>query len=207
MSTLGLAFEAEDGVLTAPMQRVNDANASGSAYVASPTANSGTVSFTFSVPITTEYRVWVRTYGADATHDSFHIDLDGDGEPTCDTDGDTTCPHIFDVGEQIQPCEDRAGQFCNYSSAHGAFWWNILNDRITDTCGVCSSSNFIERRLVLAAGNHTLKFRQREPDARLDKFIITSNLEYEPATIETQPAIPRAGSKPLRVRPAPTVTP
>lgn len=177
----GSSFAFANCQITAPMVLTTGVADYPGSYVSSPTGEQGLVTCPFTITQAGEYRVWLKTYGVDSTHDSFYVDVDGDGEPTCDTDGDTTCPHVFDNTEQIQPCEEQAGQSCNYQALRGVVFWNPLNDRVVDTCGLCTAANFVERRLTLGTGAHTIKFRQRDPDARLYYAIITNDPNFTPS--------------------------
>lgn len=140
--------------------------------------------------------MWLKTYGLDPTHDSFFIDVDGDASPACVTDGNTTCVHIFDNAEQRQPCEVVEGQSCTYSRFE-SIWWNPLNDRSAGSCGACTGS-FVERRLTLTAGQHTITFRQRDPDARLYYAILTTDVNFEPSDPQPTPTPAPIGPGPVR---------
>jgi hypothetical protein len=158
-------------------------------YASSSDADDGMATCTFTVPTTTTYRVWVKTYGPSSTEDSFYIDVNDDGSPRncgggsdncCTTSENTTCTNIFDVAEQIQPCTGDPNITCQLVTFRSEPWFNPLNDRTSDSCGVCTSANFVERRLDLTAGTNTIKFRQRDANARLYYVIVTSDLGYEP---------------------------
>lgn len=177
---------------TAPMVSTADASQFPGNYTSSATDNQGKVVCPFVVPTSTNYRVWFKVYASDATSDSYYIDVDGDTVTPNDcmnrTDrNDTLCPHIFDVGEQIQPCEAAdQGQTCfrntSWLGTGGVgYWWNPLNDRTVQNCGACLASNAVERRLFLTAGTHTISFRSREKNARAYYIIVTSDFSYVPA--------------------------
>lgn len=188
--------------VTSPMVLTTGVSDFPGSYVSSPTTGQGLVTCTFSVSTAGTYRVWLKTYGLDFGHDSFYIDVDGDGEPTCDTDGDSGCPHIFDNAEQIQPCENQQGQFCNSTNSWAKVWWNPLNDRTAQSCGLCTGSFAIERRLTLSAGTHTIKFRQRDPDARLYYAILTTDLNFTPSDPPSATPTPGSGRCPAGMCPA-----
>lgn len=179
--------------LTAPMVLTADtANGFASSYASSPVANSGMVACTFNITVEGDYRVHLRTYGADTTHDSFFVDMDGDA-PLCTTDLNTTCQSIFDNAEQRQPCtDDGTGQFCTYVVQRGEWIWNPLNLR-NSACGVCAG-NFSEKQYHLTVGTHVITFRQRDADARLAYMIITANQSYDPsAPVPTPTPTPAGG--------------
>lgn len=72
-------FEAESGQLTEPMSAIADANVSGGKYIASGTANSGSASYTFTVPVSGEYVIWCRVLAPKDGQDSFTVAID-DGQ-------------------------------------------------------------------------------------------------------------------------------
>jgi len=180
---LSFAFDASQCTVTAPMVLTTGVGEFPGSYIATTVAEQGRVTCAFTVPTggAGTYRMWVRTYAPDATKDSFYINLDGDGDPICSTDGNTTCPHKFDIGDQIQPCFPEQGQSCNPTTLWGQPGsWNPLNDRSTGTCGACTGTVGIERRLNLTEGTHQIVFRGREAGAQLSYVIITNNMDFEP---------------------------
>lgn len=67
-------IEAEDGILSPPMEKVFNANASGGAYVQVPEGtgvNAGKVTFTVYLPISGTFYLWARGLGPSGTSDSF----------------------------------------------------------------------------------------------------------------------------------------
>jgi len=72
-------FEAESGQLSEPMSAIADANVSGGKYIASGTANSGSASYTFTVPVSGEYVIWCRVLAPKDGQDSFTVAID-DGQ-------------------------------------------------------------------------------------------------------------------------------
>ncbi len=67
-------LEAEQGILTPPMEKAFDMNASGGAYVHVPEgtgANAGKVSFTVYLPVSGTFYLWGRGLGPSGTSDSF----------------------------------------------------------------------------------------------------------------------------------------
>jgi hypothetical protein len=59
----------------------------------------------------------------------------------------------------------------------------------------------------LSAGNHTLKFRYREINTKLDKVLITSDLGYVPSGMGPGAGGGAATATPLPPTPTPTATP
>src|SRR6267142_1162845 len=78
------SLEAESGNVASPMIIASDSLASAGQYVSSATANSGTVSITFSVPTTGTYYAWGRVLAPNSSSDSFYVSMDGGAEDTYD---------------------------------------------------------------------------------------------------------------------------
>jgi hypothetical protein len=75
------------------MQDGTDARAYGGEYVSSPTASSGSTTFTISVPVHYDYVVWARVKAVDDTHDSFYVRVDGGTEDIFDAAQGTQGPN------------------------------------------------------------------------------------------------------------------
>lgn len=206
------AFEFEDCQIVSPAAIVSNVDASGGRYVTSSTADSGKVVCPFHVSAAGVYAFWTRVYSEDGTHDALYIDIDGDslsGCATCMDNGNTSNPHVFDTAESKQPCSgDPDGNNCQVEQRWAGWIWNRVNDE-TATCGLCSG-NATQRLFTLTAGNHILTFRWKDAasstaGAKLDKAIITPNLDYDPGNIEQAPGTPGITKpRPVRVRPLPT---
>ena len=180
---LSFAFNSTQCTVTAPMVLTTGAGDFPGSYISTTVAEQGLAACSFTVPAggAGTYRMWIRTYAPDAQHDSFYVNIDGDGDPICSTDGDTSCPHKFDIGNQVQPCIPEAGQSCNPTTLWGQQGaWNPLNDRSTGTCGACTGTVGIERQLSLTAGTHQIVFRGREAGAELSYVIVTNDMNFEP---------------------------
>jgi hypothetical protein len=87
-----LTVEAESGTLVAPMAMTTNTLASGGAYVSSPIASSGSVTYNVNIPATDTYVVWCRVLAADATSDSFTVLVDGTAADTFDAAENTWSP-------------------------------------------------------------------------------------------------------------------
>jgi hypothetical protein len=144
-------LEAESGRLTAPLQLVNDLDASGGRGVtvaagndskAAPPAN-GQVALSFDVASAGSYRVWARVIAPTTSDDSFWVRMDG-------------------------------GAWTNWNGiALGPRWhWDSVHDAANGNQQVT---------YALAAGAHTLTFAYREDGARLDKVLVTSDATFVPA--------------------------
>ncbi|HWH68264.1 MAG TPA: Ig-like domain-containing protein, partial [Candidatus Sulfotelmatobacter sp.] len=97
-----LPFEAEAGSLVAPMSVLSNPQASGSAYIASATANQGSVTFTVNITVPGTYYAWCNVLAPAYSSDSFFVSVDSGAED------------IFDAAE---------GTWAN------AWQWSRLNGR------------------------------------------------------------------------------
>ncbi len=77
-------IEGEAPTVTAPMTKVNSGACFGGQYIQTATANSGTGSWSFSVPSSGTYYVWGRVHAVDANHDSFFVKMDSGAEDIYD---------------------------------------------------------------------------------------------------------------------------
>lgn len=177
---LSLTFEGESCAISAPMVKTNDATVYGGQYVSSPTTSNGQAVCTVVVPSTGTYYAWARTYSLDSTHDSFYIDVDADGSPNCVTDGNTTCTHIFDTASNKTP------DACVLERNWGGWAWNRINDRGGVGDG-CATGEGARRVFSLTAGSHAFTFRQRDPDTRLDRVMLTTDSTFEPSDSSLTP--------------------
>lgn len=74
-------IEAEDGVITPPMEVVTDTTASGDQYVRVPktaTSDNGAVRLTFTAPLTRWYTFQARTWAPDETSNALRVQVDND---------------------------------------------------------------------------------------------------------------------------------
>lgn len=80
-------------MLAGPMTSALDGGAFGGKYVSSSVADSGTGTWTFSVPSAGTYVVWCRVKSPDATQDSFFVKMDSGAEDVYDTAEGTWSPN------------------------------------------------------------------------------------------------------------------
>jgi hypothetical protein len=66
------------------MSKVTAGGCFGGQYIQTATANSGTGSWSFSVPSSGTYYVWGRVHAVDADHDSFFVKMDSGTEDIYD---------------------------------------------------------------------------------------------------------------------------
>jgi hypothetical protein len=68
--------EAEAADLAGPMEILPGTQAYGGWYITSETANSGTATWHFTIPVTGNYVVWCRVHAIDSDHDAFDVRAD-----------------------------------------------------------------------------------------------------------------------------------
>lgn len=84
-SRFAMNLEAELSEITGPVTVVASAATSHGNYTVGQTADSGTMSFTFSVPAAGNYWIWSRILSANSASDSYYVSIDGQGEDIFDT--------------------------------------------------------------------------------------------------------------------------
>lgn len=146
-------IEAESGTIQAPMTISADPAASGGQYVVTPNGNgqAGSVTLQFTVQTGGSYKIWGRCKTPSGTDDSFFISVDGGTE------------FLWDVFQGIPS---------------GNQWeWDEVSHRGNGT-GTSPEINPVI--FQLDPGTHTLLIRTREDGTRLDKILITNNLNFVP---------------------------
>ena len=150
-STVSVWPEAESGTITAPMQVLGDATASGGQYIrvaagnnsqaAAPATGHSVIPFSVSAPGT--YKIWGRVKVATNANDSFWVRVDG-------------------------------GAWTNWNSIPiGTSWhWDDVHD--------AAAGNAV-KTYSLAAGSHTLTIAYREEGTQLDRLLITNDLAQVPS--------------------------
>jgi len=148
--TTNVCFEAESGVIVAPMEVQDDPTASGGKSVIASANNAGSVTWTFDVATAGTYVIWCRIVATNEGTDSFFASIDGGSAIEYDTswqNGTTT------VGPQWQ--------------------WTEINTAQDQT-------DEMLRTFTLSAGSHTLEFGGREQGSVVDRLIVTSDLGFVP---------------------------
>ncbi|HYT58842.1 MAG TPA: tandem-95 repeat protein [Haliangiales bacterium] len=75
-----LPFEAESATLVSPMATASDPNAGQGQFISSATDNTGTATFTVTVPVSGDYVIWSRVLSPNSGQDSFFVSVDGGTE-------------------------------------------------------------------------------------------------------------------------------
>jgi hypothetical protein len=149
-----ITIEAENAVIVAPMAAFNDVSAVGGRAVVAQSGDTGTVSFTFNITEASVYNVWCRVLAPDAGTDSFYISMDGAAEDIYDT-----------------------ARVADNQNVYSQNWqWNLMGGR----GGISGTGAIIPLNFNLGVGNHTLRFRAREVNSKLDQLIITNTNSVPP---------------------------
>ncbi len=79
-----LPIPAEDGTLVTPMNTLTDSQSGSTVYVATLTADQGSVTFPVNITVPGTYVIWSRILGTNASSDSFYVSVDGGTEDVYD---------------------------------------------------------------------------------------------------------------------------
>jgi hypothetical protein len=85
-----VVFSAESGVLVAPMKVYASSNAFGGQYIASPSNETGTATWTVNVPTSGQYVLWARVYAGSTSSNAAYLKMDSGTEDTFDIDAGST---------------------------------------------------------------------------------------------------------------------
>ncbi len=145
-------YQAETGTtIVSPMQSAADGSNVG--HVFTPQANSGSVIIPFNTTGSTQtYIVWAKVIAPDSSTDSFVVSIDGGGEDIFDTNDLNTNGTITYV-------------------AKPTWQWVRVNGR----GGTGSPAIISTRAWNLAPGAHTITFKGRDANTKLDQIFITTN--------------------------------
>jgi len=127
------------------MQIISDSGASGNAYIMTPTSESGTASYSFNIASAGTYKIVARIYVLQPSADSFYFQIDNSAEDIWD----------------LNPVE----------TADGYNVWR--EDEVTKRgTGIVNNPQYDPYTVNLITGTHTLTFRGRETNAKLDYFYL-----------------------------------
>ncbi|MDZ7268027.1 MAG: Ig-like domain-containing protein [candidate division KSB1 bacterium] len=151
-----IRIEAESGTIQAPLKVRNDAEAARGKYLTYPAGNTADAkaTYTFDIAQAGTYIIWTRSRKNQAPAGSWMVSVDGGSD------------QIYDVFQ---------GQTSD------KWTWNRLSGRGS---GTAENPQFNPRQFNFAAGRHTLEFKARYEETWLDKFIITSDLNFIPTGLE-----------------------
>ena len=146
-------LESESGAVISPLSVGTNTNASGGSFVSSNTANSGSVSFTLTLPAGTYY-LWGRTLSPSADNDSFIVSVD------------SGIGGIWDTAEQ----------------QWSPNWqWTRVTDR-SDNGGLPILHNATGHAFTVSSGSHTFTFKVRDLNTKLDRIFITADAAIVPTS-------------------------
>ncbi len=150
-----IRIEAESGSLVFPMQVFDDPLASDGKFIEVPQdLSNGTATYEFTVSTAGTYVIWGRVIAANGSEDSFRISVDGGTVFIWDT----------------------------FQGNHQSSWtWDQVADRGSGN-GINPESDPVF--FDLSSGNHTLLVRKRDERTKLDKILITKDLNYTPSGTE-----------------------
>ncbi|WP_432822038.1 MopE-related protein [Trichloromonas sp.] len=138
-----VTIEAESGTLASPMVSVLDANASGGSYIQSTKNNTGKATYSFKVNSAGTYKIVARVYAANDLSDSFLVNIDNQGEFIWDLNPSGTARE-FNVWRDDEVTKRGTGTFDN--------------------------PQYDAYTVELGQGSHTITFRCRQANTKLDKF-------------------------------------
>ncbi len=144
-----IRLEAENALITAPIETRNDPDAAGGKYIVYPTGQTvdASATLTFAINQAGSYRVWTRSQKTGAQPGSWTISVDGGPDFT------------YDVFQ---------------GSTRSSWTWDLLSERRNN------GTQIDPKILNLSAGTHTIEFKARWEDTRLDKILITSDAGFTP---------------------------
>ncbi|MDZ7302323.1 MAG: Ig-like domain-containing protein [candidate division KSB1 bacterium] len=147
-----IRIEAESAQITAPIETRNDPEAAGGKYIVYPTGHSEDASATLKFVITKagDYRIWTRSMKTGTEPGSWTISVDGGPD------------FIYDVFQ---------------GNTESSWKWDLMSERGN---GQPRSPEFDPKIINLEAGTHTIEFKARWEETRLDKIIITADASFVP---------------------------
>ncbi len=160
-------FEAENATLSESMSSLKDANASNGRYISSGVRDYGRATLPINVSTTGNYVIWARILSKDIQSDSLYVSLDGGLED------------IYDTAEGLWSPQ---------------WQWTRITGR-SQNGGHANVGNANPRIFNLGAGNHTLTFRTRDPNTKLDKIFLTTSRTLTPTGFVDSPSPAPPGSR------------
>jgi hypothetical protein len=158
------AIEAEAGILNAPMRKTTAPAVASGAYIETTTVNAGTATYSVNITSSGIYKIVSRVFAANDGSDSFFVNIDNQGE------------FIWDLNPT--------------STASDFNVWR--DDEVTNRGnGTYNNPEYDAYTVALGQGTHTITFRGREPNVKLDYFLFTklAELPSGPVTINAESGI------------------
>ena len=151
-----LRFEAEDALITGPIEKRKDADAAAGEYIVYPVGKTedASATFTFEIKQSGNYRVWTRSLKTGNVAGSWHVKIDNGTS------------FIYDVFR---------------GETKNRWTWDQLSDRGN---GGGLNPQFDPKIISFSAGEHKIIFAARFEDTRLDKILITADADFFPENKE-----------------------
>ena len=141
-----------------------------------------TSEYTFNLEKAGTYIIWARVFHEHNEDNSYFYSVDGDTYNGADL-------WIFDYYEESEYEVIPGGKYLrpeynNAAAVNSTWYWIPLTYRDADADPVTRHNI---KLFDLTAGAHTLLLQAREVGAKIDKIIITDDLDYAPHTIDGDP--------------------
>jgi len=134
-------IEAESGILVLPMQIVSETP--GLVYIQTPVGQSGTASYMFNIDVSGTYKIIAGAQALDDSANSFWVKIDDQEEDIWDLNP-TGIPNEFNVWREDEVTKRGIGTF--------------------------DAPQYDPYTIELVQGTHTITFRGREPETKLNYF-------------------------------------
>jgi hypothetical protein len=147
-----LRLEAEDALITGPIERRKDSDAAAGEYIVYPVGKTEAAAAAFAFEITQPgpYRVWTRSLKTGTVPGSWNIKIDNGAS------------FVYDVFQNRK---------------YGTWTWDEMSDRGN---GDGANPQFDPKIINFTAGEHKIIFQARYEDTRLDKIILTADPNFVP---------------------------
>jgi len=147
-----IRLEAENAQIGAPIQTLPDPNAAGGFFIAYPVGQTvdASATFNFTTSKAGAFRIWTRSMKTGSQPGSWTISVNSGKD------------FIYDVFQ---------------GTTNNAWTWDLLSERGN---GGPAAPQFDPKILNLSAGTHTIEFKARWEDTRLDKILLTDDAGYVP---------------------------
>ena len=147
-----IRLEAEHAQITLPIETRNDPEAANGKFIVYPVGRNedASAAFTFAITRSGDYRIWTRSAKTGSQPGSWSISVDGKPD------------FVYDVFQ---------------GTTNGSWTWDLLSDRGN---GGSTVPQFDPKVINFSAGTHTIEFKARWEDTKLDKILITNDSGYIP---------------------------
>ena len=174
-------IEAESGK-NSGMQIADDAGAFNGKCIVSQDAED-TIEYTINIDNPGQYVIWARVYAEAASDNSYLYSFNGDTF----NGTDMWIFDFYEMNEQPTPNDRFFDPKLQGDELYFTWYWLRMNyrDPSVDPAAWWNMQFF-----NMKAGANTLLLKTREIGAKIDKFIVTDDLDYDPKTISGDPEVP-----------------